>query len=875
MQPITRTDDGSVVLENSAVRIELETKRGGIVRSWIDKRSGREEVYLSADKKFGSLGEPRFGGKPAKEFANEPRQVSILKDTPEIKVVAFSRKSGSGPNQGIECRTVYTFRADRAVLEIEWQIINHTDKLQRITPWVRNTVAGYQPLEVLNVKSKLVNTGDTSFPSEYGHMHKLAAENDFFITPARNWFARVAKEYQDPKNGVLYFVFDYNAIFQLYILHFKYIHCMEMVFAPFDIQPGKTASARFSVCAGGSLKDVRFASTYAAADLERVKGKLRLSVTATGDYGEVTARLLDGSGKPAGEAKLKLEQCKVAAAEFADVPGNVFELQLLQNGKDLMRPEYDPNRRFKMTGTLDTVVSKNSAYVDEPKTFEAWKRETPAFPDIPSRTIAVRYPLKSADPALTGWAEPGSTRIFEADVPAEKLPKVSTFFIAAAANERENFQIALRNSGKDDLTGLTVAIRGWEKIAPDCVWHPVDYIRTTQPSSFGNFPVGRWPDVLLDPGEFTLPRGKTRCVFVSVKVPKGTKAGRYATKLEVRKDGETLAELPLALRVFGFELPRTPALRTDVGGFFNKPVMSQMLKKDFGVTRSAKDLETELFDHLLSRRISPRGFIGGCADPDKFEAELTRRIGLGATSFFIPKNLTPKQRLEVERILEKHGVLNRSFVYAFDEIHPEQAARINKWCYDWHRKSKIRILVVYYSGPVEPFYGSIDIWCRARHPDDKKLLTGRVAAGDEVWHTNSPLFKLETDVVEGRTVIWDCFNIGMTGCLLWSCAPLTKNPYKQPFRSGTNLHGVLYYPTQGKNGLVPSIRLETFADAIDDYDYLTLLKRHAADAKKRNVLPKQVAEAEALLKLPIPKDVYELNARRLRIGELIELFSAE
>ena len=86
---------------------------------------------------------------------------------------------------------------------------------------------------------------------------------------------------------------------------------------------------------------------------------------------------------------------------------------------------------------------------------------------------------------------------------------------------------------------------------------------------------------------------------------------------------------------------------------------------------------------------------------------------------------------------------------------------------------------------------------------------------------------------------------------------------------------LLYYPTQGKNGLVPSIRLETFADAVDDYDYLTLLKQRAADAKKRNVLSKQVAEAEALLKRPIPKDVYELNARRLRIGELIEQFSAE
>ncbi len=870
MKPVIRTAD-SIILENSAARIELETGRGGMIGSWLDKRSGREEVYRSADGKFGSLAEPRFGGKPgAREYASARPQVTILKDTAKIKKIVFSHTPETGPNQGIECRTVYTFHADRSVLEVEWQISNHTGTMRRINPWVRNTVAGYRNIGISMDTNNRSNTGDTSFPSRFGHMHKLASGGDCFLEPARNWFARVAKEYQDPKNGILYFVFDYESVFQLYVLHFKYIHCMEMIFVPQNIQPGKHISCRYAICTAGSLPDVRFASSYAAADLERKDNGLHLSVTATGNYGEAEAQLTAADGMTSPVRKITLKRGETVTADFPDLPGSVFELKLMQNGKDLMRPEYDPGSRFRMTGTLDTIRSTQAAYVDEPKILTAWPRKAPAFPSIAPRKIAVKYPMKSSAAGLTAWAQTGTERIFEGDVPDRKLPPVSAFSVAAAGGERENFQIALHNSGKSDLKDLSVVIRGWEKTVPDCVWHPVEYIQTTQPSSFGNYPVGRWPDVLLDPGEFTLPAGKTRCVWISLQVPHGTAKGIYPAELKVYQGKKVLAELPLSLRVFGFELPVHPFFRTDVGGFFAKPRMMEMLKKDFAVTKNAKQLETELFDHLLSRRLSPRGFIQGCRDAAKFEAELTRRIKLGATSFFIPLNLTAKQRAAVEAVLKKHGVLKRSFVYAFDEIHPEQAPKVSKWCADWHKKSKIPILVVYYGGPVEPLYGSIDIWCRSTHPDDRKLLTERVAAGDEVWTTNTPLFQLETEVFEGRRKVWECFRIGMTGCLLWSCAPLSKNPFKQPFRSGTNLHGVLYYPVKGKNGLVPSIRLETFADAVDDYDYLSLLKQRVSASPKK----KAAAEAEKLLQAPPPANPDELTARRLRIGELIEQLTA-
>lgn len=871
MGKVIQQSDGNVILENEALRVVIDGGKGALIKSFLDKRSGREEVYNSVDKQFGSLAEPRFGGGGAGEYVLAPYKVDILADRPDFKQVSFSYTPVEGVNKGLESRMTYTLYSGRAVVGVSWQLINHSQEEKRITPWVRNTVAGYKDIGISMDTNNKHNTGDTSIPTPFGHVHKIASGGDFFMVPARNWFARVAKEFQNPANGTLYFVFDYNSIFQLYTLHFKYIHCMEMVFAPFDIAPGKKCEVQYSICAAGALQDVRFASTYAAADLQRIDGKMRLFLSGTGDHGKVQAILLNENGKELGKQELSLLRGKVVTADFPDFPGSKFELRLMQNGKNLLKPEYDPQDRFRMTATLDTIVSTKAAYVDEPKIFDLWPRLTSAFKEISGRRIQVDHPLFSSIKELKAWAATPAERIFEKDVPGDFSGKTATLKLSAAGRERENFQIALHNGGKEKMTDFTLRIKGWEKAKINYSWHPVEYVNTTQPSSFGNYPIGRWPDVLLDPGAFELPAGNTRCVWISFTVPEGTVPGNYPAELELLQQGKVVASLPLDLKVFNFDLPRTPYFRTDVGGFFSKPAMMKMLQKDFGFTRGVKELERELFDHLISRRLSPRGFIDGCRDPEKFEKELVRRIDAGVSSFFIPLGLNNKERQKVEEILKKHNVIDRSFVYAFDEIHAEQAPKVKAWCDNWHKKSDIPILVVYYGSPVEPLYGAIDIWCRMYNPDNKKLLTERVAAGDKVWFTNTPLFELEADIIKGRQNVWECFQSGMTGCLLWSCAPLSKNPFKQPFRSGTNLHGVLYYPVKGKDGLVPSIRLETFADAVDDYDYLCLLKNAASEAEKSGKMPETVAEAKKVLDMPIPQTPAELLSRRNKIGELIEV----
>ena len=124
----------------------------------------------------------------------------------------------------------------------------------------------------------------------------------------------------------------------------------------------------------------------------------------------------------------------------------------------------------------------------------------------------------------------------------------------------------------------------------------------------------------------------------------------------------------------------------------------------------------------------------------------------------------------------------------------------------------------------------------------------------------------------GRAQIWRSFSEGMKGCLLWSVASWTSSPYVQPFRSGTNLTGVFFYPSP--EGLRPGVRFKVMSDASEDFDYLCILReevRKAGNGKRAGAL---VKEAESILgnKFYLGKTVSapDYQARRSRVGELIE-----
>ena len=144
MEKIIQQPDGNVILENEALKVTIATK-GALIRSMLDKRSGREEVYNSVDKKFGSLAETRFGGTSARDYTQSEYKLKVITDTPDCKKIAFSFTPSAGKFKGIESRLVYTMYSGSAIqyptiriLRFPW--IPTTKPIPEILPSRRHSV---------------------------------------------------------------------------------------------------------------------------------------------------------------------------------------------------------------------------------------------------------------------------------------------------------------------------------------------------------------------------------------------------------------------------------------------------------------------------------------------------------------------------------------------------------------------------------------------------------------------------------------------------------------------------------------------------------------------------------------------------------------
>ena len=131
-----------------------------------------------------------------------------------------------------------------------------------------------------------------------------------------------------------------------------------------------------------------------------------------------------------------------------------------------------------------------------------------------------------------------------------------------------------------------------------------------------------------------------------------------------------------------------------------------------------------------------------------------------------------------------------------------------------------------------------------------------------LWNYAVAGSRLEIDVpgVNNRMIALDIFNRGGSGfldweILLWDAGYYTgerTNPWQDPYSIEGN--GVLayFYPPQ-KNGLpdkpdytvTPSLRVMTFRESVDDYEYAVMLENLIKQARQRGV---DVSDAEAVIK---------------------------
>lgn len=155
-------------------------------------------------------------------------------------------------------------------------------------------------------------------------------------------------------------------------------------------------------------------------------------------------------------------------------------------------------------------------------------------------------------------------------------------------------------------------------------------------------------------------------------------------------------------------------------------------------------------------------------------------------------------------------------------------------------------------------YRGVDTWCpqfdNFSTEEDRALVKERQAAGDKVWWygcmmpTNPyPTYHIDDNLVGSRILNYMMMDYGIDGNLYWSVniyAAYDKalrsyvyrdqwtNPMAYP---GINGDGYLVYPgtKYGVNGPIPTIRLESIRDGIEDYEALYLLKNLTENLAKQ------------------------------------------
>ena len=132
---------------------------------------------------------------------------------------------------------------------------------------------------------------------------------------------------------------------------------------------------------------------------------------------------------------------------------------------------------------------------------------------------------------------------------------------------------------------------------------------------------------------------------------------------------------------------------------------------------------------------------------------------------------------------------------------------------------------------------------------------------DKLWNYAVKTSRLAIDVpgINNRMIALDIFNRGGSGLSVWdtifwgSIYEHHPNPWEDPYSVWGNGAVSYFYPPNREHGassepdftVTPSLRVMTFRESVDDYEYARILENFVIQGKKKGV---DVSEAEQVIK---------------------------
>ena len=361
-----------------------------------------------------------------------------------------------------------------------------------------------------------------------------------------------------------------------------------------------------------------------------------------------------------------------------------------------------------------------------------------------------------------------------------------------------------------------------------------------------------------------LPADKNQQIWLTVKVPENAVAGLYTGKLNLEKDGNVIASIPIRLRVLPFKLAKS---RLSYGLYY----IAQLTDNDTALScyRSSLKLMRSHWNNMLEHGINnwivyqPWGkdlSLKGLEKVLKLRQELGINdrplyyCGMTTANTLRPNSSTPASKPEtiakmkilltkIKKLCDKYKV-PEFYIYACDENHKTRAQdRIKLWKIVHNAGGKV-MTTQYHPQKSLAYKKDLDllIFGSGFSP---KIAEEFHKYGKKIVSYCSPQVGVENPWLYRMQYGQKLWGSGFDGMMTYAYMREMGNPWNDFDHLSYRDH-FFVYPTI--NGFVETIAWEGMREAVDDTRYITTLEKCIATAKGQKKMIKQAKNYLSALK---------------------------
>ena len=467
------------------------------------------------------------------------------------------------------------------------------------------------------------------------------------------------------------------------------------------------------------------------------------------------------------------------------------------------------------------------------------------------------------------WQELPDNKVFRSSKAPRAVKKTVTLY--AARGETESFQMVInpKNQNLSEVSlEVTPLLSGAGTIPSNQItWNSIGCMKAEIPWNSSTEMLGEQPDTLLGSLPSMCRKGTAQPFFITVNVPEVTSPGIYEGKVKVLNQGKIIAEVPLKIRVWSFSVANqtlTAAFdfwrrnqkypkekQQAVQDAVEKMVVAHRGGARWTAMPSAKwDAEGNLthvdfkpFDDSMEKFI--RKYKHGVIVARMFMlgyGHIPRRNFFG-TAKEILTSLWKKKVLSFAKSLSAHlkekGWNDRIVFDLFDEPNNEYAYMVNDTVKLLHTVDPSWRFTL--AGNYNPlFKDSIHYWNVTMESCTPYLAEKIRKAGGEVTVYNPPGYRYTESPTLARGNYWWLWKNRISYIYQWVVNCWSEHGY-----TGWDDYRYASWIAPGPEGPLSTLRLSATRDGIEDYEYLTLLRKTIPEIRKSN--PELAEQGERLL----------------------------